>query len=220
MASEEVKRIMERLQEPFPADEISFKPGHVTANRCLAMCYIDARNVQDRLDQVLGADRWQEEYVPLPDGTIICKLSVKIGEEWVVKSDLGVPSDTPGMDAGDKRKGAFSDALKRAGVKLGIGRYLYGLKGLWADYDPARKKIVNNPALPSWALPKPVPPPIDESARSSGLAILEIASRKGLEAYELAWGALSVLQRKACKDDHPRLKEQAAKVKEKNAAVA
>ena len=36
-------------------------------------------------------------------------------------------------------KAAFSDALKRAAVKLGVGRYLYRLGGQWVDYDEKAK---------------------------------------------------------------------------------
>src|SRR5262249_39110857 len=55
---------------------------------------------------------------------------------------------------GDKVKAAFSDALKRAAVKWGVGRYIYRLEGVWMDYDPQRKQIRGVPQLPPWALPK------------------------------------------------------------------
>jgi hypothetical protein len=34
-------------------------------------------------------------------------------------------------------------------VKWGIGRYLYRLPQQWCDYDPAKKRFVRQPALPS-----------------------------------------------------------------------
>jgi hypothetical protein len=55
------------------------------------------------------------------------------------------PSDQ--KDAGDKRKAAFSDALKRAAVKFGIGRYLYNLPGVWCDYTPKSRKADMNKVL-------------------------------------------------------------------------
>jgi hypothetical protein len=79
----------------------------------------------DRLDQAAGVGGWHDAYDCLPDGSVVCRLSVKIGQTWITKLDVGAPSDQ--SDAGDKRKAAFSDALKRAAVKFGIGRYLYDL---------------------------------------------------------------------------------------------
>src|SRR5262249_30021593 len=74
-----------------------------------------------------------------------CKLRLKIGDEWVTKMDVGSPSEQP--DGGDRLKAAFSDALKRAAVKFGIGRYLYRLPQTWGDYDPQKKQIVKPPPL-------------------------------------------------------------------------
>jgi hypothetical protein len=54
------------------------------------------------------------------------------------KEDVGGQSEQP--DEGDRRKAAFSDALKRAAVKFGIGRYLYRQKPQWVDWDPLREK--------------------------------------------------------------------------------
>jgi hypothetical protein len=56
-------------------------------------------------------------------------------------------------DDGDKLKAAVSDGLKRAAVKLGIGRYLYRLPRQWVDYDPQTKQFKQPPQLPGWALP-------------------------------------------------------------------
>ena len=52
---------------------------------------------------------------------------------------------------------AVSDALKRAAVKFGVGRYIYRLDQQWVDYDAKAKKIVGTPRLPDWALPAPQP---------------------------------------------------------------
>lgn len=132
-----------RLAAPFEAHEVKLKPGVVSGTRCLAMPYVDARTIQDRLDEVCGVAGWKDDYEPLPDGTVVCRLSLRIGGEWITKSDVGGPSEQP--DAGDRRKAAFSDALKRAAVKFGLGRYLYRLEPQWVDYDPQRKRIVGRP---------------------------------------------------------------------------
>lgn len=142
------------LAAPFDPKEVKFKPQMVKNNRCLAMAYIDARLVQDRLDDVLGVDGWQDLYDLVPDGSVVCRLRVRFGEKWVTKTDVGSTSEQP--DAGDRLKAAFSDALKRAAVKYGIGRYLYRLPAQWVDYDPVKKQIVQVPHLPPFAIPKGV----------------------------------------------------------------
>lgn len=140
------------LADPFERREVKFKPQMVKNNRCLAMAYIDARLIQDRLDEVLGVENWADRYTILPDGSVMCRLSIKLGDRWITKTDVGSPSEQP--DGGDRLKAAFSDALKRAAVKFGIGRYLYRLPAQWVDYDPVKKQIVAPPDLPAWALPR------------------------------------------------------------------
>ena len=104
---------------------MKFKPQHVTGNRALVVPFVDARVIQDRLDEVLGVMGWQDSYECLPDGSVVCRLRHPPGREWITKEDVGGQSEQP--DEGDRRKAAFSDALKRAAVKFGIGRYLYRL---------------------------------------------------------------------------------------------
>ena len=50
------------LSAPFEPKEVKFKPQMVKNNRALAMGYIDARLIQDRLDDVLGVENWQDKY--------------------------------------------------------------------------------------------------------------------------------------------------------------
>lgn len=177
--------IMSALAEPFKASEVKWKPQSVKGNRALAICYVDCRVVQDRLDDVLGVENWQDSYDIVPDGSVVCRLSLKIGGEWITKTDVGSPSEQP--DGGDRLKAAFSDALKRAAVKFGVGRYIYRLPNVWADYDPTKRQFVSVPQLPFWALPKgtapakpapatqPDPPPPPPKAEIKSLADLAAA---------------------------------------------
>jgi hypothetical protein len=135
-----------RLAAPFDAAAVRWKPMKVTGTRALAAAYIDSRAVQDRLDEVLGVDGWQDDYRCLADGSMVCRLRCRIGGEWLTKVDVGGPSEQP--DGGDRLKAAFSDSLKRAAVKFGIGRYLYRLPSQWVDYDPQRKQLKQTPRLP------------------------------------------------------------------------
>lgn len=147
----DVDLLMQALAAPFDPREVKFKPAVVSGHRALAMAYIDARVIQDRLDDVLGGAGWQDEYECLADGAVVCRLRLRLGNEWITKMDVGGPSEQP--DEGDRRKAAFSDALKRAAVKFGIGRYLYRLGAQWVDYDPQKKTFVRPPTLPAHALP-------------------------------------------------------------------
>src|SRR5829696_9200620 len=149
----EVQALASALSAPFEPKGIKFKPQMVKNNRALAMAYIDARLIQDRLDEVLGVENWEDAYKLLPDGSVMCRLRVKLGDRWISKTDVGSPSEQP--DLGDRLKAAFSDALKRAAVKFGIGRYLYRLAAQWVDYDPVKKQLTQLPQLPAFALPKP-----------------------------------------------------------------
>src|SRR3990167_6772750 len=59
------------------------------------------------------------------------------------KSDVGYPNG--GMDDDEPFKGAYSDAFKRAAVKLGIGRDLYDTPKFWIVLENNRF-----PAIPQW----------------------------------------------------------------------
>ena len=94
---------------------------------------IDARDVMDRLDNVCGPENWQDRY-PHISGRVVCEIGIKIGGEWVWKSDGA------GDTAVEKEKGGLSDAFKRAGVMWGIGRYLYSLSAPWVDLKEPYEK--------------------------------------------------------------------------------
>jgi hypothetical protein len=192
-----------RLAAPFPPDDVGWKPQAVKGNRALAIAYIDARNVMDRLDEVVGPGGWKDAYDVLSEGSVVCHLSLKVGGEWITKSDVGSPSEQP--DGGDRMKAAFSDALKRAGVRWGIGRYLYSLPHQWADYDPAKKQFVAPPRLPAWAVPKaaaksngkpPAPTPATSPAddipdEPITVDVLDVLLRKAGKTWEQARSQLA-----------------------------
>lgn len=168
--SDPIQEISDRLSEPFSALEVRWKPKQVSKDKkhAYALPYVDARVVMERLDTVVGIDGWKDEYKVLDECSVSCRLSVKINGEWITKEDAGSVSNQE--DAGDRRKSAFSDALKRAAVRFGIGRYIYRLQGQWVEYDEQKKRLARVPALPTWAIPKQetlthpdgVPPDLDE----------------------------------------------------------
>jgi hypothetical protein len=78
-------------------------------------------------------------------------LRLRLAGEWLARSDVGCPDPLP--TAGARCKSGFSDALKRAACKWGLGRYLRRIPASWVDYDPATSRLVTLPRLPVWALP-------------------------------------------------------------------
>ncbi len=109
-------------------DEIPFKWRVQTANAYGANCvaFIDARDVQDKLDKVCSPEKWQVKYEE-HKGNLFASIGILItqrhngdpAENWVWKSDCGTESNV------EKQKGEASDAFKRAAVMWGIGRFLY-----------------------------------------------------------------------------------------------
>ncbi len=153
--ADEVARVFKGFIKEFAANEVKIKPAMVKGNRALALHYIDSRLVMDRLDEVVGINNWCDEYTVLPNGQVECRLSVRIAGEWITKADVGGQSDQP--DEGDQMKAAFSDALKRAAVKFGVGRFLYRIPQQWLDYDPVKKCIIR-PTSGSTKAPTPAKP--------------------------------------------------------------
>lgn len=106
------------LFDPTPQSEVKQRQG--PGGRMLD--YIDARFVMDRLDAAVGPENWQDRFEDLPNGSVRCGIGITFdaGKTWNWKWDVGDQSDI------EATKGAHSDAFKRAGVKWGIGRDLYG----------------------------------------------------------------------------------------------
>lgn len=102
--------------------------------KALPLAYVDARTVMERLDSAVGIENWQDKYEFHGD-TRVCYLSIRIGGEWITKSDGA------GDSAVEKEKGGISDAFKRAAVKWGMGRELYDIKCRWQPVDEWKKLI-------------------------------------------------------------------------------
>jgi hypothetical protein len=204
------KLLMERLKEPFPAEVIDWRPGSVHGDKALALAFVDARAVQDRLDDVFGLSGWQTKLVPLDDGCFVCELSVLVGDTWITRSDTGEPNDHGGS-AENRRKGAASDALKRAAVRFGIGRYLYELERIYHPFDTEKRRLKKPyPALPVWALPKVLPP---EELYRRAMQILVPEAKKGWDALQKAYeDVLSKDMRRAVREEMAALKKEAEEV--------
>lgn len=116
--------------------------------QCVA--YIDARDAQKKLDDVCGQENWQAIYYEV-GSMLFCKVGIRIGDEWVWKSDTGSESNI------EKEKGHSSDAFKRACVLWGIGRFLYDMKIKYVTANEKKTKtnfphVVDNNGNRVWDL--------------------------------------------------------------------
>lgn len=128
---------LSKLSAPFDPRKISWRVGSTTQDkkRGMALAYIDARDVMERLDEVCGLAGWQCSY-PHADGKkTVCSIGIKIGDEWIWKADGAGDSDV------EAEKGALSDAFKRAAVKWGVGRYLYDVEAPWVELEAAGRSF-------------------------------------------------------------------------------
>src|ERR1043165_9112137 len=128
---------LKKLSEPFDPKEIDWRIGQAGARDgkpwAKVLAYIDARAVMDRLDEVVGPGNWKDRYWREGTGEM-CGLSIRVNGEWVEKVDGAEETDIEGF------KGGISKALVRAGVKWGIGRYLYNLGDGWATIVDSKTK--------------------------------------------------------------------------------
>lgn len=119
--------LLKKLREPFRKEELEFRVGATNNDKSmgLALTYVQARAIQNRLDELFGVDGWTVSYKEISAG-FICSLSIKINDRWVTKEDGA------GMTEYESVKGGISNAFKRvASSGFGIGRYLYNAKKNW-----------------------------------------------------------------------------------------
>lgn len=135
------------LKAPFQTDSLSWRIGNKSnwdrANnkpkdpkkpvKAQMLVYIDSRDVQDRLDEVckLCGCRWENDFKEV-NGRLVCNLTIT--DESGIKT---IRSDGAGDTDFEAEKGGLSDALKRAAVLFGVGRYLYNAKNFntWLTYE-------------------------------------------------------------------------------------
>jgi hypothetical protein len=123
-----------QLAAPFDPADVDWRPsGKAGANqRTSLVAYVDARVIQNRLDDVVGIGGWSFDWTPVvvEGGDVkVAKGSLTI--LGVSKSDVGTASNW------EASKGAVSDALKRAAVQFSCGRYLYSLPAVTVTLDSA-----------------------------------------------------------------------------------
>jgi|GEM_PF-397303 len=125
--SKTIDQIMKELKAPFKEDELEFRVGATNSDKTmgLALCYVEARAIQNRLDEVVGVNNWQVSYKEVQGG-FLCSMFLRINGEWIEKQDGAQVTDYEAI------KGGISSAFKRAAASgWGVGRYLYDVRNQW-----------------------------------------------------------------------------------------
>ena len=156
------------LKKPFEPKDVEWRIQRKSKDgqKGMAMAYIDARAISNRLDDLVMRniiDGWSVSYRPIDMGNIkqqkrgydtevpikgfICTITLNLGDMSISREDGANLTDF------EPFKGGLSGAFKRAASMWGIGRYLYDLRTVWAPIDNWGN-ITQKPRLPLWALPK------------------------------------------------------------------
>lgn len=124
-----------KLTKPFDDKDVFWRIDRAYNGWARVLCYLDARAVMDRLDEAVGPENWRDTYEETPSGKNICTLFIRVGDQWVSKSDGAGNTNIEGD------KGGLSDAFKRAAVKWGIGRHLYSLGETKVNLSPSKPDV-------------------------------------------------------------------------------
>ena len=122
-----MKELCEKLKEKFDEKDLEFRVGATNSDKTmgLALAYVQARAIQNRLDEVVGIENWKVSYREIQGG-FLCTLSIRINNEWISKEDGANVTEFESV------KGGISNAFKRvASSGFGIGRYLYNARNSW-----------------------------------------------------------------------------------------
>ena len=111
---------MEKKIRCLKPEEIEIRVQQVTEKGAQLLLYKDSRCDKRILDETFGIFGWKDRYEEIK-GNLFCTISIYDDEkqQWIDKCDCGTESFS------EKEKGEASDAFKRAGFNVGIGRELY-----------------------------------------------------------------------------------------------
>ena len=195
------EEIGSRLREPFAPDDIEWRVAQAGEKNgapwAKVLAYLTNRAIMQRLDDVVGPGKWWNEYEAGPQGGVICGITISTWDGRVTKWDGAENTEIESV------KGGLSDAMKRAAVQWGMGRYLYGLDEGWAEcssssqrgwrYQPGKDGKYKAfywqpPRLPDWALPESNKQPAKPAAAKPTGALADRA--KAMDAPAKAQGAI------------------------------
>ncbi|MDD6736045.1 MAG: Rad52/Rad22 family DNA repair protein [Clostridiales bacterium] len=124
-------KYFEEFGKPFPSSDVKWRLQNINKEKLtgIAVPYLDARAIADRLDAVVGQNRWKDDYREWkgiddqgkPIYAQLCTIYIYDEDlkEWIGKTDGAENTEHEPV------KGGLSDSFKRCAVKWNIGRYLY-----------------------------------------------------------------------------------------------
>jgi hypothetical protein len=138
MNENEMQEILKELSKPFHPAHVTWKPGVFNRDKtkALALAYADLRAYQNRLDELCGMN-WSVSYTPWGE-RIVCHLTIN----GVTRSSTGEP-DSQSERSEIAGTTAEAQAFKRACAMFGLGRYLYNLPSVWAEFDNERRQFTD-----------------------------------------------------------------------------
>lgn len=115
------------------ANEIEVRVSRVTNAGVELLLFKDARCDMRILDETFGVMGWRDSYQPI-NSELFCTIEVwdEQKSQWIGKQSNGSPSNV------EAEKGRASDAFKRAGFMLGIGRELYTAPRIFVYADKCK----------------------------------------------------------------------------------
>ena len=147
-----MNKLLNNLRIPFPEKDIEWRIQQTGMARGLpwgvVLAYVTNRAIMDRLDEVVGPENWTNDFTQSPNGGVLCTLGVRIEDGWVYKTDGADNTEI------ERVKGGLSNAMKRAGVQWGIGRYLYKLPRTFAIFGETGNKVKIDTEWYRWNPPK------------------------------------------------------------------
>lgn len=182
--------VLQRLSAYFAPDDLEWRPiaYSKTKDKGLAAAYITNRAIMNRLDEVCGPENWRNEFIKGPDGGVMCGLSIRVtrddGAEWVTKWDGAENSDIEPV------KGGLSNAMRRAAVQWGVGRYLYDFPDQWVALNKYGR-FETTPRVPAHFLPHGSTVPADdpEELQEAMDTLLYLADKLKVRKAELSKAA-------------------------------
>ena len=190
--SQSVDTLYNQLAQPFDLRFLKYRVGATSKkkDKAIALFYLDAREVTRRLNEVCGLDGWSTKQEAVVSGGNLlgtrCELSIRMPYKdsrdnyvWNTKTDFGEPSKTAPL------KGSASDALKRAAVLFGVGRYLYYIPNQWfkinefKQFEDDPKKWLEQYC--KWAIPNYD----EEMEKWEDIAMMEYDPEKDIDLDEL-----------------------------------
>jgi hypothetical protein len=134
------------LNRPFAASELSWRTiaRSRDASRALVRPWLGAISLRQRLNAILGRERWQWQHTPTNNQALATVELTVLGQVYTATAEDG------------------EAALCLAAAQLGIGAYLADVIETWVDCEPNTGRLLTLPQLPAWALPPPEPTIIPE----------------------------------------------------------